>query len=58
MNINTNKPSEGQDQDRIRCGVTNCIYNEDQKYCSAKQIKVGPQFASSSADTACVTFKQ
>ena len=57
MNIDTNKPGGGQGQDRIHCGVTNCVYNEDQKYCSAKQIKVGPQFASSSADTICVTFK-
>ena len=57
MNVNTNKPSGGQDQGRIKCDVTNCVYNEGQKYCTAKQIKVGPQFASSSADTICVTFK-
>ena len=62
MNIDNNRPSEGQGHDqgqsRIRCGVTNCVYNDSQKYCTARQIKVGPQFASSSADTVCVTFKQ
>ena len=43
---------------RIVCDVTNCVYNNDKKLCTAKQIKVGPQYASSSADTICVTFKQ
>lgn len=40
----------------IQCDVTNCYYNE-QKACAANEIKVGPQFASSSADTVCATFK-
>ncbi|MCL2579243.1 MAG: DUF1540 domain-containing protein [Oscillospiraceae bacterium] len=43
---------------RIVCDVTNCAYNNDQRHCTANQIKVGPQYASSSADTICVTFKQ
>ena len=43
---------------KIICDVTNCVYNDDNRYCTAKQIKVGPQYASSSADTLCVTFKQ
>lgn len=42
--------------DGIHCDVTNCQYN-DQKACCAKQIKVGPQYASTSADTVCATFR-
>ena len=42
---------------RIICDVTNCVYNNEKKLCTAQQIKVGPQYASSSADTICVTFK-
>ena len=41
----------------IQCDVANCTYNEKQSFCTAKNIKVGPQFASSSNETACVTFK-
>lgn len=40
----------------IQCDVTNCHYNE-QKSCVANEIKVGPQYAASSADTVCATFK-
>lgn len=40
----------------VHCEVTNCHYNE-QKSCVADEIKVGPQFAASSADTVCATFK-
>ena len=58
MNIDNKDPNQGQGQGRIKCDVTNCVYNDNKKYCTAKQIKVGPQFASSSADTICVTFKQ
>jgi len=55
MNIN----SIG-DQDYIHgivCDVTNCIYNEEDNICTAKEIKVGPQYAASSADTICATFR-
>lgn len=45
-----------QGQSSITCDVTNCTYNQS-KHCTAKQVKVGPQYASSSADTICVTFK-
>jgi hypothetical protein len=41
----------------VYCEVTNCVYNADKKLCTAKSIKVGPQFAASSADTVCDTFK-
>lgn len=40
----------------VHCDVTNCHYN-DQKSCTASNIKVGPQYAASSADTICSTFK-
>ncbi|MDR2909597.1 MAG: DUF1540 domain-containing protein [Oscillospiraceae bacterium] len=46
-----------QPHNSIQCEVNNCAYN-DQKQCTAKQIKVGPQYASSSDDTVCVTFKR
>jgi hypothetical protein len=45
------------------CSVTSCVYNNDQKFCTAKEIKVSPQQASTSsncatsADTLCVTFR-
>jgi len=54
MNMNgTSKPElEG-----VNCEVTNCYYNKDKHICTAKNIKVGPQFAASSADTICSTFK-
>jgi len=56
VNQNTNQGSNNHN--KIVCDVTNCVYNDDNRYCTAKQIKVGPQYASSSADTLCVTFKQ
>ena len=40
----------------VHCDVTNCYYNE-QKACTAEDIKVGPQYAATSADTVCATFK-
>lgn len=40
----------------VQCDVTNCYYNE-QKSCTADEIKVGPQFAATSSDTICATFK-
>lgn len=40
----------------IHCDVGNCYYNKE-KNCTADEIKVGPQYASSSADTVCATFR-
>ena len=37
--------------------VGSCVYNRDKKTCTAPSIKVGPQFASSTAETNCSTFK-
>lgn len=40
----------------VACDVRNCVYNEEE-YCTAEEIKVGPQYAASTADTICVTFR-
>ena len=53
MNMNTNE----QKLDGVHCEVTNCVYNKDKHTCTAQNIKVGPQFAASSAETICSTFK-
>lgn len=55
MNTSQNpmsKPISG-----IKCDVTNCHYNDLNHHCIAREITVGPQFANSSADTVCATFK-
>lgn len=44
--------------DGIHCNVTNCVFHDPNDKCSADRIKVGPTFASTSADTACATFKR
>ena len=44
-------------QHKICCNVTNCVYHAEDKTCTAKQIDVGPQYASCSQDTICATFK-
>ena len=41
----------------VKCEVTNCMYKDKKEYCTAKEIKVGPSYASSSTDTVCATFK-
>lgn len=43
--------------DGIKCDVTNCVYHNGKSQCCAGCISVGPHNASSSTDTACVTFK-
>lgn len=43
--------------DGIRCDVTNCHYHHENRRCGAKEIKVGPTYASASTDTICATFK-
>jgi len=58
VNIQNTNPGSNTNFGKIVCDVANCVYNDDNKHCTAKQIKVGPQYASSSADTICVTFKQ
>lgn len=41
----------------IICDVSNCVYNDLNHNCTATEVKVGPQFASTSYDTICSTFK-
>ena len=42
--------------DGITCDVNNCTYNKGHK-CIAESVQIGPQFAVSSSDTVCSTFK-
>ena len=41
----------------IMCDVHNCKYHAGESKCCAPHISVGPQSASSSSETACVTFQ-
>ena len=41
----------------IKCDVQNCAYHSGDCYCTAKQIAVGPSYASSCTDTVCATFR-
>ncbi len=42
----------------VSCDVSNCYYHDGNCYCTAGEISVGPSHATSSTDTACVTFKK
>jgi hypothetical protein len=57
MNKITNKVPTKEHISGIYCEVTNCSFHDPSCKCSANQIKVGPTFASSNADTVCSTFK-
>jgi len=52
-----NVPNPENCMEGVRCEVNNCCYNDHNNRCTAKEIKVGPQFASCSGETACATFK-
>lgn len=41
----------------ITCDVHNCQYHDTENCCTAEQINVGPNYATSSADTVCATFR-
>ena len=41
----------------ITCDVKNCQYHSGECNCTAEMIKVGPNFACTSAETVCATFK-
>ncbi len=41
----------------VCCDVVNCEYHNENRECCAKQIKVGPGYATSSTETVCDTFK-
>ena len=42
----------------IVCNVSNCVHHDCETHCTAKEIAVGPSFATTSQDTACATFRQ
>ncbi len=44
-------------QNHIHCDVKNCVYHDGEHTCRADEITVGPNFAISSTDTVCATFK-
>ena len=50
--ISTNRHLEG-----VCCDVKNCVYHDGEHRCTAKEINVGPTYATASNDTACATFK-
>ena len=59
--MNENKRSCGMGKcDHIKgvcCDVKNCTYHDGETHCTAKEITVGPTYASTSHDTVCATFK-
>jgi hypothetical protein len=46
------------DLNKIHCDVKNCHYHDKADNCMASKIDVGPNFACSSSDTVCSTFKE
>ncbi len=42
----------------IECKVENCIHNNHSCGCTAKNIKVGPTYATTCSDTVCQSFKE
>ncbi len=42
----------------VKCDVENCIHNNHECCCTAKEIKVGPQVASCCSDTICQSFEK
>ena len=42
----------------IVCNVSNCVHHDCETHCTAKEIAVGPSFATTSQDTICATFRQ
>lgn len=42
----------------VKCDVENCIHNNHDRCCTAKEIKVGPQSASCCTDTICQSFEK
>ena len=55
--IQLNYSSEPKHIQGIRCNVKNCVYNDQSEYCTAKQISVGPSYATAGVDTICGTFR-
>jgi len=51
------KTSDCHHLEGVCCDVKNCAYHDGEHRCTAKEINVGPTYASASHDTACATFK-
>ena len=45
-------------QNGLKCDVCNCVHNDQHYGCKAKEVIVGPDFATSQTDTVCATFKK
>lgn len=41
----------------VSCDVKNCVHHDGESRCTAKEISVGPSYATTSHDTVCATFK-
>lgn len=58
MNNQANKQANNNKNNRIKCDVCNCVHNDQCSGCTAKEIIVGPDFATNCNDTVCGTFKK
>lgn len=57
INSNQNQSSKDKHVNNVNCTVNSCAYN-NKTCCCAKEIQVGPTYASACNDTLCKTFKQ
>ncbi len=60
MSCETNRTCGTGKCDHIKgvcCDVKNCIHHDGETHCTAKEIMVGPTYATTSHDTVCATFK-
>jgi len=57
MNFFDNKAAVPAHLKGITCDVKNCTYHDEDNYCTANKINVGPTYATSCTDTVCATFK-
>jgi len=42
----------------ITCDAKNCVYHDQDNYCTADKVNVGHSYATSSTETVCATFKE
>lgn len=52
------KEQSKQRINHLSCAVETCIYNNQKNECTAHDVKIGPQFATTSNDTACQTYQK
>ena len=57
MNFFDNKSSVPAHIKGVACDVRSCTYHDEDNYCTASRITVGPTYATSCTDTVCATFK-